>query len=180
MPFAQDWVTIAGVALAILALLFAGRQLREAQRNSRLQALMGVESFLEQHEDVHAKLRPGGAWSTPGTGPRSADEWVSVEQYMGMFERMKLAMIDDGMLDRDTFDRMYGYRILNIDHNDVIRAAKLENPELAPYWRDFIEVRDLIRELRHLEPRANVLPQEPRRKPSWIQRLVPLRWRSTG
>jgi hypothetical protein len=178
MPFAQDVVTIIGVVLGVPALLFAGRQLKQAKTSSVMQALMDVESLLRQHQDVHAKLRPGGAWEDQNTGPDSTEEWISVEQYMGLFERMKIAMLDNGALDPGTFYRMYGYRILNIDQNNVIRTKKLEKE--APRWRDFIELRDLMRKEEGLSPRPKVLPAEPRSLTSWIQRRRPSGWRLSG
>ena len=44
---------------------------------------------------------------------------------MGLFERVKV-LVDDKIIDIDTVDRLYGYRVDNIVNNETIRQAKLE------------------------------------------------------
>jgi hypothetical protein len=154
MPLSQDVVTIGGLALAVPALWFTAGQLRQARKTSRMQAMMNVESLLEGYRDVHARLRHGGTWCKPEAGPESESDWDRVDCYMGLLERMKVAMLDSRDLDLDTFDRMYGHRILDLDRNDVIRE-RLEDPGYAPHWRDFLELRDAVREHRGLPPRRD-------------------------
>ena len=56
---------------------------------------------------------------------------------MGLFERVK-ALIDDKIIDLDTVNRFYGYRLFNIVDNEAIRKFKLEQE--AEFWRDFIKL----------------------------------------
>jgi hypothetical protein len=59
---------------------------------------------------------------------------TAVEAYMGVFERIQL-LIDEKILDLDTVDRLYSYRILNIVSNERIWKEKLVEKE--QFWPDF-------------------------------------------
>ncbi len=71
--------------------------------------------------------------------PEDATEQLSVE-------RIKV-LIDDGIVDLATIDRLYGYRVFNIVANEVIRKAKLEG-EPRRYWQDFIELHQALEKRR--------------------------------
>ncbi|MCB9102631.1 MAG: hypothetical protein H6633_00065 [Anaerolineales bacterium] len=83
------------------------------------------------------KLRPGGIWSDGESGPTSPADWVAVEKYMGLFERVKV-LIDNGLVDIDTIDKLYGYRVINIVANKVIYHKKIKDE--AEAWQKFIEL----------------------------------------
>jgi hypothetical protein len=132
----QDAATVVGLIMTGIGLIYAGIQLRAAKKIARGEFLLRLDEMFQQHLEVHTRLRPGGVWAVQGKGPSSLEDWVAVEKYMGLFERIKV-LIDDGIVDLATIDRLYGYRVFNIVANEVIRKAKLEG-ETRKYWQDFI------------------------------------------
>jgi hypothetical protein len=134
----QNIATVIGLVMTGIGLLYAGIQLRASKKIARGEFLLRLDEMFQQHREVHTHLRPGGIWAGTGKGPASVENWVAVEKYMGLFERIKV-LIDDGIVDLATIERLYGYRIFNIVANDVIRQAKIEG-EAKEYWQDFIEL----------------------------------------
>ncbi|HXU36336.1 MAG TPA: hypothetical protein VN937_08215 [Blastocatellia bacterium] len=72
---------------------------------------------------------------------------------MGLFERIKV-LVDDGIVDLATIDKLYGYRVFNIVANDVIRKGKLEG-QRAEHWKGFIELWDALKDRRRKEALAS-------------------------
>jgi hypothetical protein len=134
-------LTGAGLVFTGIGLTFAGMQLRVAQRTAHGEFLLNLDEMFWHHDKTHRRLRPGGDWSKKGTGPSEEDfeAWTDVESYMGLFERINV-LVKEGIIDLDTVNRFYGYRISNIVNNDRIREGKLENPKTKGGWRDFIEL----------------------------------------
>lgn len=128
-------------ALAIVGLGFAGLQLRASRKIARGEFLLGLDEMFEMHHKVHRRLRPGGDWSDSGEGPTTADDWIAVERYMGLFERIQM-LIEDNTISLKTIDRLYGYRLINIIDNKHIHEAKLVREKAG--WQDFINLRDAI------------------------------------
>jgi len=126
--------TVIGVCVAAIGLYYAGKQLRGAQKSARGEFLLRLDEMFKEHVEVHTRLRPGGVWTEASNGPRSVEDWVAVERYMGLFERIKI-LVDDGVIDLDTVDRMYGYRVFNIVENKTIYAKLVDESE---DWRDFL------------------------------------------
>lgn len=124
-----------GVPIALIGLFYAVRQLRAGQKIAKGDFLLRLDDAFQRHQEVHTRLRPGGMWADEVHGPTTQAEWIMVEQYMGLFERIKV-MVDDGIIDVDTVDRLYGYRLFNIVGNPIIRREKLELE--AANWGDFI------------------------------------------
>jgi hypothetical protein len=73
----------------------------------------------------------------------TAIELPKVEAYMGLFEHCK-AMLDNGLIDWETFKSIYNYRISNILNNEAIVSAKFKNPVVRKGWKDFIELAEAI------------------------------------
>jgi hypothetical protein len=124
----------------------ASEQLETSQRIARGEFLLHLDEIFRHHDRVHRRLLPNrGEWGSPENGPPLDDSeaWADIESYMGLFERIKV-LIDAGMIDKDTMNRLYGYRISNIVRNNVIRVGKLENPETKGGWTDFIELATLL------------------------------------
>ena len=136
--------TVVGVVVAAIGLWYAGRQLRESRAIAKADFLLRLDSRFDQHNDVHLNLR-GGKWTGDG-GPETLPEWAAVEGYMGLFERVNV-LRELGILDIGTIDKLYGYRVLNIDNNGKIHKVKLE-PPLSKSWTDFIALRDAVKEYR--------------------------------
>jgi hypothetical protein len=129
-----DWaglvLALGGLLVALGGFAYAGRQLLFSQRSARGTFLLDLEEVLRYHDKVHLKLdsADGENWNP------APDEWPAVEAYMGVFERIQL-LIDWSILDIETVDRLYSYRILNIVNNDYIAKEKLG--EKAQFWPDF-------------------------------------------
>src|SRR5947199_6145441 len=80
---------ITAIATVILALVTQA-SVREGRRNSRGDFLLRLDEAFRHHQDIHAKLRPGGPWSGQTGGPVSREDWIAVESYMGLFERIQV------------------------------------------------------------------------------------------
>ena len=104
MPVADTFSQVGSVATAIGVLLvvpgivYAGLQLRATQKVASGDFLLRLDGLLTEHNDVHTRLRPGGLWAKPGSGPQSVQDWVAVERYMGLFERIYV-LIGSGIID---------------------------------------------------------------------------------
>lgn len=137
MPSLETIAGLIGLFLTGVGLIYTGRQIQESRKIARGEFLLHLDELFQQHNDVHLLLRPGGDYAEGRRKPDSAQEWSAVERYMGLFERVK-ALIDDKIIDLDTVNRFYGYRLFNIVDNEAIRKFKLEQE--AEFWRDFIKL----------------------------------------
>ena len=142
MEVATLVISIAGVAGAVAGLWYGALQLRHTRNSARASFLLELDASFANHLDVHRRLRPGGDWAGTGAGPTTADEWIGVEEYMGLFERIEV-LIEGGVLDVALVDRLYGYRVSNVVANPVIREQKLIAG--AAGWRDFLSLIDRLR-----------------------------------
>jgi hypothetical protein len=138
--------SVATAVVAIRALVFAKRQVIEAQRQLRQSQALGHGDFLlrldealERHVKVHMLLQPDFAWGKNKGGPGSPDDWFLVTSYMGCFERVNF-LIESRIEELEIVDKLYGYRVYNLVSNDIIRRKKLEDKERAPYWEEFIKL----------------------------------------
>jgi hypothetical protein len=130
-----------GLGLTAIGLFYAGYQIYISRKVARGEFLLHLDEILQQHDDTHIRLRPGGNWANSKSGPKSNKEWVAVERYMGLFERVNI-LVEDKIIDIDTIYRLYGYRVINISENEKIRQFKLEKESRS--WEDFIRLRDKI------------------------------------
>jgi hypothetical protein len=132
-----DWaglaIALCGLLVALGGFIYAGRQLLHSQRSAQGTFLLDLQEVLRQHDDVHRKLDSdaGEHWAP------SDDEWPAIEAYMGVFERVEL-LVENKILDIETVDRLYSYRVINIVRNDRIRTEKLV--EKAEFWPDFFRL----------------------------------------
>jgi hypothetical protein len=133
-------------AAAVWALLYAKGQVKEAKEQLKQARIISAHDFLlrldealQRHTKVHLLLQPGFEWGSNKDGPASAEEWFLVTSYMGLFERVNV-LVESGIFELPTVDKLYGYRVYNIVANDAIRKAKLENSNFAPYWAEFIKL----------------------------------------
>jgi hypothetical protein len=137
MEVAQLLATVVAVMGGLVGIWYAGRQLRESRLASRGGFLLELDDAFVRHGDIHRRLRPGGDWAGTGRGPDTADEWIAVEDYMGLFERIEV-LIEGGILDAALVDRLYGYRVSNIVANRTIRQTKLIDGRKG--WTDFLRL----------------------------------------
>ncbi len=138
-----------GLVLTGLGLRYAGAQLEqskqvakdakdvaeESKNIAQGEFLLRLDELFQQHIEVHRRLRPGGDWANAKSGPQTNDDWVDVEKYMGLFERIQF-LVSRRIIDIDIIDKLYGYRLFNIVSNPIIRKNKLEQE--ADAWQDFI------------------------------------------
>jgi hypothetical protein len=123
----SDWAdaaTIAAAIAAVGALFYAAQQIRQNTAVSRGQFWLQLEQMFSSHDEVHLKLRPGGAWAKESGHPQTPEEWAKLEDYMGLFEHCEI-MLDAGLIDEQTFIDIFGYRLRNIVANPHIVEEKL-------------------------------------------------------
>ena len=132
-----SFATAVGALAAVAGILYAAIQLRASRKLAKGQFLLRLDERFDKHDDVNRKLRPSGVWAKPDAGPSSDSEWATVDGYMGLFERINV-LVRDGIMDMETVNKLYGYRVRNIAANFRIRQAKLEIERHM--WHDFIEL----------------------------------------
>jgi hypothetical protein len=130
--------------IAIGALFYARSQIQEAHRIAHGDFLLRLDEAFQRHDEVHTLLQPAFAWGRDGEGickggPATPEDWFKVTQYMGLLERVN-SLLKNKTLELASADRFYGYRVYNLVSNDTIRMQKLQHPEIAPYWEDFIDL----------------------------------------
>lgn len=134
-------LSLTGLILTGAGLLYAGYELRQSRNIACGEFLLHIDELLQQHNKIHALLRPGGDYYTKKSRPMSREDWIAVESYMGLFERIKI-LLDRNIIDLDTVEKFYGYRVDNIVRNDTIRHVKLELA--ADGWQDFNKLRQAL------------------------------------
>ena len=137
----ENAISLLGILLSITAILFTAYTVSRNTKVSRAQFWLNLRDRFSAFDDVHLKLRPGGAWSTNGKGPEKTEDWIRVEAYMGLFEHCNI-MLNEGLIDEKTFGKIYAYRLKNIIGNPDIADAKLRHTERRKYWKDFIALLD--------------------------------------
>lgn len=144
----SDYIAGVGALLTGIGLIYAGLQVRLSRKIARAQFLLQLDTMFREHKQVENKLR--GEWAT--SGPQTPEEWIAVEDYMGLFERVQ-AMIDDGIIDLKSFDLMYGYKMFYIVRNKEIYEHKIV--ERSDQWVLFIS---LLRKLEALNRDRQIYP----------------------
>jgi hypothetical protein len=142
-------VAIVGAIVAILVLGYTAQQVKANTRISRGQFWLELRKMFAEHDGVHHKLRPGGAWHASTTHPQPGTEMAEVEAYMGLFEHCEI-MLEDKLLDKKTFENIYAYRLNNIVNNERIKVDKLQ--DRAQYWAKFIALLDRCGKMHLLDP----------------------------
>ena len=59
---AAQWATIVGAPCAVMALVYAGLQIRQSVLIARGQFMLELERMIALHDPVHIRLRPRGDW----------------------------------------------------------------------------------------------------------------------
>lgn len=133
---ARNWATVLGVVVGAGSLVIAAFNTRLTLQANRARFWLELRDRFARHDDVHKRLRPGGTWSGQG-GPSSPDEWAQIEAYMGLFEHCEI-MLDQKLIDEQTFQEIYSYRLENIVANRAVRTEKLGR--LAHGWTRFLNL----------------------------------------
>jgi hypothetical protein len=135
-------LTAAGLVIALAGIFYAIKTLRDNGIIARAQFFATVRGLMAEYDDVHAKLRPEGAWAPPEgelfarTGPGTPEDWARVELYMGLFEYCEV-LLRRGLMQQEDFDRSLRYRLQNLMRNAVIVEIKLLS-DLKVGWEDFL------------------------------------------
>lgn len=127
----KDIVTVLGLLVAAISLVFAAINTRLSLRTNRARFWLDLRDRFSKHDAVHRLLRPGGAWASGG-GPSKPEEWADVEAYMGLFEHCEV-MLEQKLIDERTFAEIYAYRLHNLVANETICKKKLI--DLKAGWR---------------------------------------------
>lgn len=136
---------ITAIATVILAVVTRNTVI-QARKDSRGDFLLRLDEAFRYYQPVHSKLRPKGEWHDGLGGPQSREEWIAVEGYMGLFERVQI-LVEQKVIDIATVERLYGYRISNIVANTVIRDAKLTG-DVRNDWSDFVKLQEAVEKAR--------------------------------
>lgn len=129
-------IGIGGLGLTASGLYFAYRQLVAARKASQGQFLLQLWDQFRHFDEIHRSLLAEGS-PEPWKPPR--DDWTSVVQYMGLFERCKV-LIDCDLLDLQTFERQYGYRFRHLTSKQSIRDRFFSDSDTADGWQEFLQI----------------------------------------
>jgi hypothetical protein len=133
----------------------ADLQLQESKKNSRGDFLLRLDEAFQLHRDVRANLGPGGRWYRGEHGPKFPEDDAEVQTYMGLFERIHL-LIEEGIINIDTVDRLYGHRFFFIVTNPIIYQERLVKH--TQDWTDFIKLWKALEQSRLKKNRS--LPED--------------------
>ena len=111
-------VTIIGLPLAIVSIVFAILQQRQAKKVEEGTFLIELRKMFSEHNYVHFKLRNEGEWSENEI-PNTPEEWGKIDAYLGLLELCEI-LIQNKSLSEKHFSTQYGYRLENIMNNDQI------------------------------------------------------------
>jgi len=117
------FVSISGVVMTLTFILgyfqfrYQGK-IAKVSNQMKLREMFDTEARIY----VHSKLRNDSKWA-----PSSQEDWVKVDDYLGLFEICE-KMLQDKVLDDDMFKSSYLYRIENITNNISINE-KLKSDE---------------------------------------------------
>ena len=136
LEMVEKYTVIIGSIIAVISLIVTAYQMRSTAKISRAQFWLELREMFAKHNDIHVKLRPGGEWHKSKTSP-SEGEMPKVEEYLGLFEHCK-EMLDEKLIDWNTFKNIYAYRIDNILANPIIVREKLNKQKDG--WKIFLEL----------------------------------------
>lgn len=136
-----DIITAAGAMLTGIGLIYTGIQVRLSRKTARSQFLIQLYQLMEQHNEVHGRLT-GLGWPDGRTGPETVDEWIKVGRVLGLFEYIQI-LVKDGIIDIDTVDELYSYRLVHLVNNETIRKRYFADQEK---WSGVIKLWDALRD----------------------------------
>lgn len=131
-----------GIVLTGIGLIYTAIQIKRSRKIARSEFLIHLYELMEQHNELHARLT-GGGWPVGRKGPETREEWIKVGRLMGLFEYIQI-LVEDGVLDVDTVDRLYSYRILPLVNNELIYQRHLTKANNT--WKGFKKLWESLRE----------------------------------
>jgi hypothetical protein len=138
-------VTVVAYLSAVAGFWVTFQQLRINSQTNTASFWLSLRSMFDDHEDVHRSLQTDMTWRDVDRDVSDA-EAIAIVAYMGMFE-LVYKMLQRGLLDWDTFQDVFGYRILLIMNSPAIVTATLV--ENGRWWLIF---RQLAAHLGHQVP----------------------------
>lgn len=129
-------INVAASVAAVVALIFAGRQLRMTRRTARAEFAFQLYEVLQGYNDIDTRLA-----SDPDYVPASVEEWSRIDRYMGMFEIIQVLAVGS-TFDVQTVDRLYGHRLAAIMSNAAINERNFH--ERRHRWTDFLKLIDMV------------------------------------
>jgi hypothetical protein len=141
----EDQKFIIDVILSILNLLVAATGLRyvwyELNRTSKTtqgEFLLNLDEKMNDFADVtEATFDNDWVPSDDKDTNIAGISWARINNYMGLFERIKI-LIDDDIVNLELFTRLYGYKLRYLVLNDAIYQRKLLGQGYG--WTDFIKL----------------------------------------
>ena len=130
----KDVATIVGVIIGAGSLAVSAFNSWLNAKTNRAKFWLELRSAFSKHDEIHRKLHPRGDWFG-GTREPTAEEQYQVEAYMGLFEHCEV-MLEQKLIDEQTFREIYAYRLRNIVSNEWILTQKLK--AFPREWRRFI------------------------------------------
>lgn len=126
-------VTVISYLSAVAGFLIAFRQLKISSQTNTASFWLNLRSMFGEHEEVHQSLQIDTSWREPGR-PVADIEAISIVEYMGMFEHV-YKMLQRGLIDWDTFEDIFSYRVLLIMRSPAVVEATLVNN--GRWWLSF-------------------------------------------
>ena len=129
ISFIADLVTALSIIGTIIVIYLTKKQIDKntkaiiSKNHLELRKLFSEPSRFE----VHSKLRPGNNNADVEEWPANKNDWVEVEDYLGVFETIEF-MLKSKTLDENMVKSTYYYRLVNIKHNSRI-VDKIMSPD---------------------------------------------------
>lgn len=146
------WGVWRGVQLLRLARDQKGIELHEADRVAKTEEAkfwLELRARFDEHKDIHVMLRNNQWPDEPEDMP-----WPELEAYLGLMEHCQV-MIKNGLLDFQTYNEIYGYRLVNVVQSPSIRQ-KLQAERAG--WKNLLKLYERICEARQLHPQIRAEP----------------------
>ena len=152
-----DVATIAGAVAGVAALAYTGWQIRQNTLAHRAEFWLTLRQMFSEHRDVHFMLRTYEWTNEDITHP----DWARLEAYMGLLEHCEI-MLEDELLDWQTFNDVYGYRIKLILSNSLIVRDTLIRRR-----RGWVRFLDLVRRMEGIQRTRYLAGFHDRQEASW-------------
>jgi hypothetical protein len=124
---------IAAIA-AVAALWIAAYELRQNRLINKERFALDLDEMFDKYSDINEELR---SWHVDKIPPA---KWREIEDYLGVFEHCE-RLIEDGLLDWQTFQDMFGYRVRNIMSVDqIVGKVRLDEEDRPGTWCNLIKL----------------------------------------
>jgi hypothetical protein len=138
---ATDVLTAIGAMLTGIGLIYTGIQVKLSRKTTRSQFLIQLFQLMEQHNEIHGRLT-GLGWPDGRKGPDTVQEWLQVGRLLGLFEYIQI-LVQDGLLDLNTVDELYSYRLFHLWNNEIIRQRHFADDRT---WTGVVKLLDELKQ----------------------------------